>query len=478
MLALVIERSRAFLLMPNNFFGIRNHVAPHLSSSSRQLINISFDEGKNNDDEDEKDEEDDEEDDEPDPYQETALSEFSDEPGTASSPGSLVLSDASGSPTTALDWGGALGKLRERMEDIETGKSQDPSHALFRLMSSQSPNQAIGKFVSSASPQVVQAMSGAVSSLLGGLSNPMSGVETIVKASGDKVASLCFQLQMTGYLFRNAEYVLALKDLMNLEGTATLDDYKEAFGRLDGNGSGYIEVSEIESLLNDVYDGKTPDFEIQAFLEFFDKNKDGKISWEEFQRGLMGMAEGKQSEQKSKQLFNNLLLPGSEEDDEVEDIEPHLSGKLEIELEDGKVVQVDAQEYMETLKAEAKSLKEALQREKGIKPQNGTSGVMPPVAGPTNDELGGIANYIASRQGDVKSLTEGISPEIVKTMKMLVDYVLEGGDSRKARKKVKPEEMEMEIPGTALQQLALWQLVLGYKLREAEAKGDYLKLLE
>jgi len=29
-----------------------------------------------------------------------------------------------------------------------------------------------------------------------------------------------------------------------------------------------------------------------------------------------------------------------------------------------------------------------------------------------------------------------------------------------------------------LQQLALWQLVLGYKLREAEAKGDYLKLLE
>ena len=36
----------------------------------------------------------------------------------------------------------------------------------------------------------------------------------------------------------------------------------------------------------------------------------------------------------------------------------------------------------------------------------------------------------------------------------------------------------MEIPGAALQQLALWQLVLGYKLREAEAKGEYMRLLD
>ena len=84
------------------------------------------------------------------------------------------------------------------VEDIESGKSQDPSHVLFRLMSNQSPNQIIGQFVSSANPNVVQAMSGAVGSLLGGLSNPAMGVETIVKASGEKIGSLCFQLQMTG----------------------------------------------------------------------------------------------------------------------------------------------------------------------------------------------------------------------------------------------------------------------------------------
>ena len=93
------------------------------------------------------------------------------------------------------------------------------------------------------------------------------------------------------------------------------------------------------------------------------------------------------------------------------------------------------------------------------------------------DDYGGIANYIASQQGDVKALTQGISPEIVETMKMLINFVLEGGDSGKGRD-VPKDKMEMEIPGSALQQLALWQLVLGYRLREAEAKGDYLKLLE
>ena len=93
------------------------------------------------------------------------------------------------------------------------------------------------------------------------------------------------------------------------------------------------------------------------------------------------------------------------------------------------------------------------------------------------EDYGGIARYIASRQGDIKALTEGIQPEIVETMKMLVDFVLEGGGNA-ARKNVPKDQIEMELPGAALQQLALWQLVLGYRLREAEATGEYLKLLE
>ncbi len=127
---------------------------------------------------------------EDDPYIGLASSEFGEQ--------SSALATANEPLATDLDWGGALGSLRARMEDVESGSSGDPSQALFRMMSAPSPNQIIGKFVSSADPQVVQAMSGAVTSLLGGLTSPNMGVEVQVKASGEKIGSLCFQLQMTG----------------------------------------------------------------------------------------------------------------------------------------------------------------------------------------------------------------------------------------------------------------------------------------
>ena len=164
-----------------------------------------------------------------------------------------------------------------------------------------------------------------------------------------------------------------------------------------------------------------------------------------------------------------------------------------MELDNGKVVEVEASEYIEALKQEARELKEALRREKYGGAQNGANGgVLPGQAAPQGgrpgpSDLGGdIVGYIASRQGDMKSLTEGVSPEVVETMKKLVDFVLDGGQQRKTAggqpqgpmSNEEKAKMEMEIPGSALQQLALWQLVLGYRLREAEAKREYLKLLE
>lgn len=139
---------------------------------------------------------------------------------------------------------------------------------------------------------------------------------------------------------------------------------------------------------------------------------------------------------------------------------------------------MEAKEYIQSLKSEAESLKEALRRAKlGPQPSNGSILGASAASQASPDDFGGIAQYIAARQGDIKALTEGIQPEIVETMKMLVDFVLEGGDSGK-RKDVPKDQIEMELPGSALQQLALWQLVLGYRLREAEATGEYLKLLE
>ena len=315
----------------------------------------------------------------------------------------------------------------------------------------------------------------------------VDSVYLLVSRSADKPCPLHYLLLFVvdSYMFRNAEYVVALKKLMKLRNTASLQDYKDAFNRLDTDNSGFIEATEIAKLLNDVYDGKTPAYEISSFIQFFDQNNDGKVSWDEFEMGL-GAALASQSVRKS--TFRNVLPQGIEEDDDDDDVldfgEPEVSGRVKIEMKDGEQVEVDAKEYIQSLKDEARALKEAIARRNGggfSRPPQAANGISPGFRASImqdDDEYGSITQYIASRKGNVKSLTEGISPEIVETMKMLVDFVLEGGESGKGKEMPKKEEMEMEIPGAALQQLALWQLVLGYKLREAEAKGDYLKLLE
>jgi hypothetical protein len=287
---------------------------------------------------------------------------------------------------------------------------------------------------------------------------------------------------MTGYLFRNAEYVLALRDLLKIKGSATMGDYKGAFDRLDTDGSGYVEVAEIKDLFDDVYGGQAPQVEINAFLQFFDQNDDGKISWEEFEKG-MGAAVATRRDNGGAVAALLGIDSDDDEEDDVIDINTDVSGTIEIVMDDGQVVEVDARDYVESLKNEAFMLKEALRAEQfgEMAPKRDPTGVLAGMGSPESDSSMDIARYIASRQGDVKSLTEGISPEIVETMKRLVDFVLEGGDSGKGKTGLTKEEkaqMEMEIPGTALQQLALWQLVLGYRLREEEASGDYKRLLQ
>ena len=150
---------------------------------------------------------------------------------------------------------------------------------------------------------------------------------------------------MCRYMFRNAEYVLALKELLQLKGTATLRDYKDAFDRLDTDKSGYIESSEVKHLLDDVYDGKTPVYEVEAFLEFFDQNKDGRISWEEFERGLgaaMGTAtsssssSSRKNSRKEDMVQQTRVLQGKDDlddDDDEEDEEDDIDEDEEINVD-------------------------------------------------------------------------------------------------------------------------------------------------
>lgn len=198
---------RSWLGLPPAYSSFRkSRTTTQLYDIDNKVVYIMNMDDDNDDDQanNEQVDDDDDEDDEPeteDPYTTVASSEFVSERPKENSGNSLMF-PSSDPLSTNLDWGGALGKLRQRLDDIESGKAGNPSQALFRLMSAESPNQSIGSFISSANPQVIQAMSGAVSSLLGGLSNPQSGVEVLVKTTGDRIGSLCFQLQMTGYVLK------------------------------------------------------------------------------------------------------------------------------------------------------------------------------------------------------------------------------------------------------------------------------------
>lgn len=204
----------------------------------------------------------------------------------------------------------------------------------------------------------------------------------------------------------------------------------------------------------------------------------GERSWEEFERGF-GNVKARESDDNG---VNGIgLLPASmleEDDEDIQIAEPSLSGTVEVELSDGKIIEVDAQEYVNDLKEQALALKRELMEEQGLSPsvqEDGGNSFINQAA-PNPSGAGSIAGYIASLEGDVQSLTEGISPEVVDSMKRLVEFVL--NDGRPETKGVADGKKEIELPGSALQQLALWQLVVGYRLRETEATKDWRQMME
>ena len=65
------------------------------------------------------------------------------------------------------------------------------------------------------------------------------------------------------------------------------EEFKASFRRFDKDNSGYITAEEVEQLLFDVYGFPPLEQEVEMFMEEFDANRDGRISWEEFQGALI-----------------------------------------------------------------------------------------------------------------------------------------------------------------------------------------------
>lgn len=318
---------------------------------------------------------------------------------------------------------------------------------LFELATEKAPGDVMREFFTTASPQVTEAMQDAVMSLLGSL--PPLQFDASMTTTGDRLAALMLQLQMTGYMLRNAEYVFTLRRLLDIK-SRSIDEYRAAFDRIDTDGSGYIEPPEVEKLLADVYDGEAPGYEASTFLSFFDVDNDGKISWEEFAEALGA------SEESSPADLVRAALPSVEDAGKT----PKVSGVVTVQLESGNTVEMDAEKYMDELKKEAQSLRNEL----------ATLGE--PAARSEEAISTSISAYVSTLpEEQIQLLTNGITEDVVGAMRMLVDYILKGGSPSGDGREVSTDE-QVRIEQDKLQQLCLYQLVLGYRLREAEATGE------
>lgn len=66
----------------------------------------------------------------------------------------------------------------------------------------------------------------------------------------------------------------------------TDEEFMAAFKKVDRDNSGYITKNEVEELLYETYGYPALEQEVAMFMEDFDANHDGKVSYEEFKQAL------------------------------------------------------------------------------------------------------------------------------------------------------------------------------------------------
>jgi hypothetical protein len=330
-----------------------------------------------------------------------------------------------------------IAALNRRIREIQESGSTPMTprdQQLVQAIVAKPTELVLQEFFFQSSPEIVQAMVSTIGQIMGSLS--VLEFESKTRITCESLASLAFQLQMTGYMLRNAEYVMTIRKILRLKGRST-EEFHDAFFRIDSDGSGYIETKEVERVLADVYgEEAVPKVEIAAFINLFDSDSDGRISWDEFKAGL-GAVNSRPSSLPS-------LAAGT--------APVPMSGKVKLTFDSGKEVEMDANEYMDQLKAEAGSLRRALAK---IDEREALE--------PLSDS---ITAYVSSLDSDqLELLTSGITEDVVKAMKEIVKHILPdlpaGIDHREA---------SMDIDRQKLHQLCLFELITGYQLREMEAR--------
>jgi len=287
----------------------------------------------------------------------------------------------------------ATGKIDLFSKNTTDGQVLD-SNPYLQVVAKLSPSDIISKFTSTAHPRVQDAVRSTILGLIGTL--PKMAFETTTITTGERLASLMFQLQMTGYMFKNAEYRLSLS---------------QSLGMQNGSEAAYLiggdeEDDEEVSLSSGKVKGKI------------------KVSYDR----------------------TNMKQPDEEDDlnDSSEGIDDSTSS-MEVE--------VDAAAYMSELRSQVSKLRDDL-----VSTQK------------TNDEAikKDLLLYIRTLpEQQLRSLTGTMGDDVLNSMKGLVNVVMGGiGEGQ-----VGPETVT-EQSGEAMAQLCMWQLVVGYNLRELEVREE------
>ena len=255
------------------------------------------------------------------------------------------------------------------------------------VVSGLSPSELIGRFTATASPKVQEAVKTTILGLIGNL--PKIAFETTTVTTGARLASLMFQLQMSGYMFKNAEYRMSLsKSLMSandrvMGGILTDDDV--LIDSAKAKVKGKVKVR---------YSVDKPD-------------------------STESNADINENTQKS---------PGFE-------------------------VEVDADAYMSEIRDEVVRLREELSAVREAKEEE------------IRQDLLAYIRTLPAQQ--LQSLTNTISEDVMSAMRGLVNVVMQGiGDGQ-----IQPNTIT-EQSSEAMAQLCMWQLVIGYNLRELEVREE------
>jgi len=106
-----------------------------------------------------------------------------------------------------VDWDREMGKLANRFQ---------PQNRYVKEMSELEVMELVQEFAATAPKPVQFAVTATVASLLGKL--PDQVMEQEITTTGKALGSLLFNMQMTGYMFRNAEYRRSLSESLSADG--------------------------------------------------------------------------------------------------------------------------------------------------------------------------------------------------------------------------------------------------------------------